>query len=173
MGVSSALGYRYGGPNRLRRWLGGFAQTRGGADLSRRIMPVLDRFVVRMSGSRLSATGLLTGIPALWVTTTGRKTGEPRTVALLGIPIDDDLALIGTSFGQHDTPAWVLNLESEPAAVVSYRSKTVSVQAREPDPTTEARIWEQARIVYPGFANYPIWAAHRRIRVFILRLDQV
>jgi deazaflavin-dependent oxidoreductase (nitroreductase family) len=173
MGVSAALGYSYRSPNRLRRWLGRLGQTRGGADLSRRILPGLDRLAVRMSGSRLTVTSLLSGIPALWVTTTGRKTGAPRTVALFGIPIDDDLALIGTSFGQHDTPAWVLNLEAEPAAVVSYRSKTVSVRAREPDPVTEGRIWERARAVYPGFANYPIWAAHRRIRVFLLELDRV
>lgn len=87
---------------------------------------------------------------------------------LLGIPVGGDLALIGTSFGQKETPAWVHNLEANPEATVSHRNRTVEVTARAATSTEAESIWETAIEVYPGYGSYPDWASHREIRVFVL-----
>jgi deazaflavin-dependent oxidoreductase (nitroreductase family) len=102
------------------------------------------------------------------LTTIGARSGESRTVPLLGIPINDDLAVLGTSFGQQKTPAWVHNLIAHPVAVVSNGERRVEVTARPAAPGEETEIWERAALVYPGYSNYAVWASHRDLRVFVL-----
>ena len=89
-----------------------------------------------LSGGRTSAPAILAGLPVLWVTTTGRTSGQARITPLIAVPVGDDgLALLGTNFGQSNTPAWVLNLEADPAATVKYRDQECPATAR---PGTDA-----------------------------------
>ena len=74
---------------RLYRWLGG-------------------RWVERWTG----------GAPAIMVTTTGRRSGEQRTVALGHVRTDEGLVVAGTNGGLAPVPAWVWNLRSDPQCVV-------------------------------------------------------
>jgi deazaflavin-dependent oxidoreductase (nitroreductase family) len=53
---------------------------------------------------------MASGIPAVIVTTTGAKSGRPRTVALLGVPHHDGVAVIASNYGSHEHPAWYYNL---------------------------------------------------------------
>jgi deazaflavin-dependent oxidoreductase (nitroreductase family) len=71
------------------------------------------------------------GQPVLTVTTTGARTGQPRTTPLLGVPAGDDIALIGSSFGRPRNPGWYYNLRANPKAEVTYRDKTIRAIARE------------------------------------------
>jgi deazaflavin-dependent oxidoreductase (nitroreductase family) len=131
-------------------------------------MPGLDRFVLRLSGGKSAATTWLLGIPTLWLTTRGARSGELRRVPLFGIPIDDDLALLGTRFGYEATPAWVFNIEADPEVDVSYRGRSVPAAARAAFPEEESRIWERAGQIYPGYRFYADRAPHRQIRVFVI-----
>ncbi len=92
--------------------------------------PTMDRIVSRVSGGRTSVPRLMAGLPVLVLTTTGRRSGQPRASHLIAVPFADTLALIGTNFGQPHTPAWVLNLEAQPRAAVTYRGVTRDVVAR-------------------------------------------
>jgi deazaflavin-dependent oxidoreductase (nitroreductase family) len=53
----------------------------------------------------------------LTVTTTGARTGQRRTAPLLGVPAGEDIAVIGTSFGQPRTPGWYHNISCRPPAL--------------------------------------------------------
>ncbi len=128
----------------------------------------MDRAVLRMTGGNATVTSWLTGIPPLWLTTIGARSGHVRTLPLFGIPIADDLALLGTSFGQEATPSWVYNLEANPTATVSYRGVRIDALARPALTDEESFIWGRAASVYPGYAKYALWAPHRQIRVFVL-----
>ena len=90
--------------------------------------------VGRVERGRTSAPAVLAGLPVLDLTTTGRKSGAPRTTHLISVPVGDTLALLGTNFGQGATPAWVLNLEAEPRASVTYKGRTLEVVARPASP---------------------------------------
>jgi deazaflavin-dependent oxidoreductase (nitroreductase family) len=89
-------------------------------------------------------------------------------VPLFGIPIDDNLALLGTRFGYEATPAWVFNIEADPDVDLDYRGRTVPATARAAGPGEESRIWEKAGHIYPGYLLYADRAPHRRIRVFVI-----
>jgi deazaflavin-dependent oxidoreductase (nitroreductase family) len=168
MGLASDLGYELGDQSRVRKRLVELAGTRLVSAVNRKILRPVDRMVLRLTRGHNTLTTWASGIPTLWLTTVGARSGESRTVPLLGIPINDDLALLGTSFGQKRTPAWVHNLVAHPDAVVSIGERRVEVTARPATPGEEAEIWERAALVYPGYSNYARWAGHRELRVFVL-----
>ncbi len=124
--------------------------------------------MLHRSRGKATATAWLTGLPALWVTTTGARSGERRTVPLVGIPFEDNLALLGTRFGHRETPGWVYNLMANPVLEVGFDDKVIAAIARPAGPDEESVIWEKAASLYPGYALYTDRVAHRKIRVFVL-----
>lgn len=168
MGLASDLGYVIRPPNAFHRAVQRTASTRPGAWMLARTVPSLDRAAERLTQDRASAVGIFAGLPALVVTTTGRRTGARRDTQLLGIPIGEDLAVIGTNFGQASTPAWVLNLESDPRAVASHAGRSVEVVARAADPVEREEVLRRGREVYGGYTKYFERISGRSVRVFVL-----
>ena len=169
MGLASDLSYEFPRANWFQRAVKAFASTRPGAWLFSKLLRHLDDLVQKLTRGRTSAPEVLAGLPVVDVTTTGRKSAQPRTSHLISIPIDDTLALIGTNFGQPATPAWVLNLEADPKATVRYRDRTLPVTAR---PASEAefdRVLASSRPIYPGYQKYEQRIGDsRRLRIFVL-----
>jgi deazaflavin-dependent oxidoreductase (nitroreductase family) len=131
-------------------------------------MAPLDAKVLKASGGRFGMLGDY-GLPQLLLTTTGRKSGQQRTVTLLYGRVDGTIVLIGSNFGQANHPAWALNLQATPQAVVDIRGQETAVVARlVTDPDERERIWSQMIDVYPGYAMYRSKAA-RDIKVFAVR----
>jgi deazaflavin-dependent oxidoreductase (nitroreductase family) len=168
MGLATDLDYRHRSPNAFQRLIQGFASTRPGAWVFAKVLRHLDDAATRLSRGRLSTPEVLAGLPVLDLTTTGRKSGSPRASHLISIPVGDDLAVIGSNFGQPSTPAWVLNLETEPRATVVYKHRTVAVVAR-PASEEEARdVMERSRAIYGGYEKYVQRVSGRRVRIFVL-----
>jgi deazaflavin-dependent oxidoreductase (nitroreductase family) len=136
--------------------------------LSRRLLPPVDRFLLRLTKGRSTLTSITTGLPVLWLTTIGARSKEKRTVPLLGFPVGENLAVLGTHFGSHTTPGWVHNLEGDPRAELRYREVAARVVARPANPGESGAVWDLAAQAYPGYEHYAGRAAHRVIRVFVL-----
>ena len=171
MGLAADLGYDYSPPNALQRTMQAFGSTKPGAWFFSKTLRHFDRVIHKVSKGRTSMPAVLAGLPVLMVTTTGRKSGQPRTTPLIAPPVGDTVALLGTNFGQANTPAWVLNLEADPHATVEYHNVTKAVVAR---PATEAErdeIWQVADGVYGGYAKYQQRITGRQIRLFVLEPD--
>lgn len=168
MGIAADLGYHHRRPNALQRAIQAGAGTRAGSWAFSKGLRHLDDVVSKLSKGQRSAPGMLAGLPVLDLTTTGRKSGQKRTTHLISIPIGDTLALLGTNFGQPRTPAWVLNLEADPRAEVTYRGTTFGVIARESDDAERARVLTDAAEIYPGYLKYVERISNRRVRIFVL-----
>jgi deazaflavin-dependent oxidoreductase (nitroreductase family) len=122
-----------------------------------------------MTRGRYTVGNLISGLPVVMLTTTGAKSGEPRTVPILGLPTDDGIAVIASNFGQHRHPGWYYNLRANPEAEVAVNgSRRQRVRAVEADEQRRERIWQAGLKVYPGFDQYARRASHRRISVFVL-----
>ena len=66
----------------------------------------------------------LSGMPALELTTTGRKSKQPRSVMLTSPYQEGDTIIVVASRGGDPTnPAWFLNLRDDPDVEVSYMGK--------------------------------------------------
>ncbi len=168
MGLVQELGYRPRRANVLQRasWL--FASSRPGAWLFSKTLHHVDRVLMRVTRGRLSVPGLLAGLPLITLVTRGARSGRLRESPLLGVPFGDDLAVIGTSFGQRATPAWWFNLRADPEVSVRHRAREAKARAREADEAERAAIWERARGLYAGYEAYARRITGRPIHVVVL-----
>src|SRR5579864_4057497 len=85
----------------------------------------LTQLAFRLSGGRLG--GRQGRYDILLLTTTGRKTGEPRTHALLFIRDGARYVVCASNFGAPYDPAWYRNLRAQPAAVARVRRRGFAV----------------------------------------------
>ncbi|MEM7112826.1 MAG: nitroreductase family deazaflavin-dependent oxidoreductase [Chloroflexota bacterium] len=143
-------------------------QTGFGAWLGANMLYALDRWWMRLSNGRSSLTAILTGLPIITITTTGAKSGQPRTQPLVGIPNGDKLVIIASNFGQKRNPAWYYNLRANPQATVVINGRSQTMLARETDGAEREQYWETAVATYVGYALYKKKASHRKIPVLLL-----
>lgn len=103
------------------------------------------------------------------LTTTGRRTGEPRPVKLYAWPDGDTLVLVGSSGGGPRDPDWVGNLRAEPRATLQRgrRAPTEAVIAREIDGPDRDRLWTLVCEAFPYYERYQR-NTDRRIPLFVL-----
>jgi deazaflavin-dependent oxidoreductase (nitroreductase family) len=154
--------------NVAQRVLRRFAAGGPGSWLFARLLHRIDRPVFRLTRGRYTFASLVSGIPVVMLTTTGAKTGRPRTVPVLGIPTRDEVAIIASNFGQYRHPAWYHNLQAHPEAEVFVDGVRRRVRAVEADEQRRQEIWQEGLRVYPGFGEYERRASNRRISVFVL-----
>jgi deazaflavin-dependent oxidoreductase (nitroreductase family) len=128
----------------------------------------LDAAAIKLSGGRTTATSLLTALPVIHLTTTGAKSGQPRTTPLICGVDGDRLILFATNFGGQKNPAWSYNLRAHPAATVTFQGQTARYRSRAATPAECERYWPLADALYTGYAAYRERAAHREIPVFVL-----
>jgi deazaflavin-dependent oxidoreductase (nitroreductase family) len=97
----------------------------------------------------------LAGMTTVEVQTTGRRTGQPRTV-ILSAPIVEPgrVVLVASKGGADRHPSWYLNLVAHPDVVIDLRDQHRAVRARIATPEEKAELWPRITAVYPGYARY-------------------
>lgn len=100
------------------------------------------RALVRATGGRL---GLWRPKPdgwgALWLTTTGRRSGRPRRVLVGYFEDGDNLVTMAMNGWGPPDPAWWLNLQAHPDAKVQTRDGARAVHARRAIGGERERLW--------------------------------
>ncbi len=170
MGLQTELGYRIGPANATQRGIQRVASAKPVAWAFSHTARHLDAWALRITKGRSTVSGVVAGIPVITVTSTGRRSGQRRTSPLLGVPVGDDLALVGTNFGQTALPAWYLNLTADPHGEVTFRDRTVAVVAREAQGDEWEAVLRTAASIYPGYDAYRERIRERAIPVLILEL---
>jgi F420H(2)-dependent quinone reductase len=108
--------------------------------------------VYRRTNGRIGAK--LLWFPAALITTTGRRSGRPRTTPTLYLD-DGDRVILPASFGGRDSdPAWYLNLESNPEVHVQIRSRHLDLTARDATEDERKRYWPRLIRMYPPYRGY-------------------
>lgn len=131
-----------------------------------RIVPHLDRGLHRMTGGHVLMSQVM--IDCLVLTTTGRRTGLPRSVPLACLPgPDGSFLVVASNFGRRDEPAWSANLLHDPQATMSYRGSSLTVDAHLLSPADKAAVWADLLRMWPPYARYGE-SSGRELRVFRL-----
>ena len=173
MGIIQAFGFEARKPNAVQVAMQHIAATRPGAWFFARTVHHIDRALLHFSRGRVTLPGVLAGLPVLTVTTTGARTGQRRSAPLLGVPTGEDIAVLGTRFGQSRTPGWYYNMRADPAVEVTYRNKTVKASAREASDEERTAIWDRARAIYVGYEAYASRIKNRKIHIMILSIEEL
>jgi len=126
----------------------------------------IHRAIYRASGGRVGAR--LAGLDMLLLTTTGRKSGEPRTQPLACFAEGDDWIVVASNNGQDKHPAWFLNLEANPDARIQIGREARAVRAHVAEGEERERLWPWLQKRNPAYASYER-RTERRIPVVILR----
>ncbi|WP_212841063.1 nitroreductase/quinone reductase family protein [Catellatospora sp. IY07-71] len=146
---------------RLARYLG----HRSWFARAGRVLVPLDRTVAKLTKGRVVALGL---IPTLIITTTGKKSGLPRTQPLAYARDGDHFVVIGSNWGQQSHPAWSANLLANPDAVVTLGGREIPVRGELATGEQRERLLKLLLEVWPAYTTYQQRASNRVIRVFSL-----
>jgi deazaflavin-dependent oxidoreductase (nitroreductase family) len=141
----------------------------------------LHRLVYEKSDGRIGKHS--GGVPALLLTTTGRKTGLSRTNGLTYCRDRGDLVVVASNGGSDRPPAWLLNLQAEPRVTVRLGRRLLRATARVADPKERAHLWplvnRRNRGLDPLFhrgvtGRYDVYQRHatREIPVVIITPDR-
>ena len=132
-----------------------------------RVLHHADNVALRLSRGRWTFAGLV-GLPIIQLTTTGAKSGQPRTVPLVGLVDGDKIALIGSNFGGAKHPGWIHNIKANPECQVRYNGTTQSYKARFTTGQERETYWQMALSYYAGYEKYKSRAGGREIAVILL-----
>jgi deazaflavin-dependent oxidoreductase (nitroreductase family) len=107
-------------------------------------------------------------LPTLLLTSTGRKSGEPRPLPLIYGEAGDSYIVIASKGGMPSHPAWYLNLEANPECELMVGPRALRARARVAEGEERARIWKQMAKIYPPYDDYQKTAGERTIPVVVL-----
>jgi F420H(2)-dependent quinone reductase len=137
----------------------------------RRIQPLVGRvhsLVLRMAGGRIRRSFVFAGgQPVLSLTTVGRRSGRRRSTAVAYVSHGDGWAVGALNLGSDRTPAWCLNLESDPHAWIEVEGRRVPVRAREATGDEARKLWE-ALINQLSVTGHSLELARRHVPVMVL-----
>jgi proline iminopeptidase len=94
------------------------------------------------------------GSKILLLTTTGRLTGESRTVPLIYEEAGDDVIVVASKGGAAEHPGWYRNLVKEPRVEVQVKGEVFRARARTASGDERARLWELAARQWPDYDEY-------------------
>jgi deazaflavin-dependent oxidoreductase (nitroreductase family) len=124
------------------------------SDFALKAMNTVHRGLLKLSGGRMGWN--VAKMPVLELTTTGRKSGQSRTVMLTS-PLQQGSAIIvvASRGGDDNAPAWFLNLRDNPDVEVALAGKPKQrMRAHVATPDERSRLWPLVTAEHKRYAGY-------------------
>jgi F420H(2)-dependent quinone reductase len=116
----------------------------------------INTFLYRRGGGEgLGST--FQNIPVALLTTTGRKTGQPRVSPLYFLHDGDRVIVAASKAGAEKDPMWYLNLKANPKLSVQIKKEILDLTARDATDAERANYWPQLVKMYPTYEDYQSW----------------
>jgi deazaflavin-dependent oxidoreductase (nitroreductase family) len=142
------------------------------SDLLFKAMNGLHRGTLKLSGGRIGWRA--SGMVVLELTTTGRKSGQPRTVMLTSpLQQGDTIVVVASRGGDDQHPSWFLNLRDHPdVEVVLAGQPKRPMRARVASPEERAELWPEITNKHRNYAGYQSKTAREIPLVLLQPVDQ-
>jgi deazaflavin-dependent oxidoreductase (nitroreductase family) len=88
------------------------------------------------------------------LTTTGRKSGEPRESPLIFLREGNRVVLVASQGGRATNPMWYLNIAANPQITFQIKNEVLALTARDATAAERAEYWPKLDALYPDFVNY-------------------
>jgi deazaflavin-dependent oxidoreductase (nitroreductase family) len=103
----------------------------------------------------------------LLLTTTGRHSGDEKTVPLIFVQDGSNCVIIASLGGAPKHPAWYLNLEANPRVTLQVKDKVFDALAHTASSPERERLWTKAVEAWPQYDDYQAKTT-RQIPVVVL-----
>jgi deazaflavin-dependent oxidoreductase (nitroreductase family) len=107
------------------------------------------------------------GSSTLLLTTTGRRSGEPRTTPLIYGRSGDAYLVVASNGGSDEPPAWYRNVEANPEVEVQVLADRFRARARDATPEEKPEMWREMVTHWPPYDDYQR-RTEREIAVVVL-----
>jgi deazaflavin-dependent oxidoreductase (nitroreductase family) len=94
------------------------------------------------------------GVPALLLTTRGRRSGKLRRTALFYGQDKDRYLLVASNGGARSHPAWYLNLVDQPEVEIQVGAERFAARARSATAEEKPDLWQKMVALFPLYASY-------------------
>lgn len=136
-----------------------------------KFMSVVHTRMYRATGGRFGknwriGSAVRAPVPVCLLTTTGRKSGQPRTVPLVFMRDGRNIVLVASKGGLPDNPQWYGNVKANPAVEIEIGKQRSKWTAHEASPDERAVLWPKLVAMYTDFASYQTWT-DREIPVIV------
>src|SRR5258707_746249 len=119
-------------------------------------MSRLNTWMYRRNGGE-GLGGTVQKIPVALLTTTGRKTGEPRISPLYFLRDGDRVIVAASKGGTPKNPMWYLNLKANSKVHVQIKDEVLTLTARDATDDERAKYWPQLVDMNPSYEDYKSW----------------
>jgi deazaflavin-dependent oxidoreductase (nitroreductase family) len=127
--------------------------TRVGVWIIKHIVSPLDRWLYRWTNGRFLTSGRPLA-PTLLLTTTGRKTGQPRTTPVFYLRDGDRVIICNVNPGFERPNPWTLNIRANKIVRAQISSKRQSYEAREATAAEIEKYWPQLVKMWPAYQRH-------------------
>lgn len=94
------------------------------------------------------------GVPTLLLTTTGRKSGDPRMLPLIYGKAADGYVVIASKGGAPEHPAWYTNLQANPSVHIQVGADKFEATATTVADDRRELLWLMMAEIWPDYADY-------------------
>jgi deazaflavin-dependent oxidoreductase (nitroreductase family) len=94
------------------------------------------------------------GVPVLILTTTGRRSGEPRATPLIYGRNGNEYLVVASDGGAPEPPAWYRNLSEDGDVQVQVKADRFAARARTATPEEKAELWRTMTGIWPSYDEY-------------------
>ena len=110
--------------------------------------------------------------PTLLLTTTGRKTGKPRTTPLIYGRYQGQYVVIASQGGRPHHPGWYHNIQNDPKVELQVVADIFHATAKTVFGSQLTRLWQMMVDIYPPYEDYKEKASQfREIPMVVLSPD--
>lgn len=110
------------------------------------------------------------GSPIILVTTTGRKSGQPRTFPIIFTPVGDSYVIMASQGGSPKHPAWYLNILDNPNVKLQVKGRKFDGVARTAVSPEREALWAEA---IKGWPRYDLYQSRTERQIPVVVLDPV
>ncbi len=124
------------------------------SDFAMKAMNTVHRTILTLSFGKIGWKAA--NMPVLELTTTGRRSGQPRSVLLTSpLQLGDTLVVVASRGGDDQHPAWFVNLQANPDVQVALQGGTRRpMHARVASADERAELWPKVTAGHANYAGY-------------------
>jgi deazaflavin-dependent oxidoreductase (nitroreductase family) len=136
--------------------------------LIKHVASPLDPYIFKATNGRLTSMGP-PAMPMLTLTTTGRRSGKPRSVHLACLERDGDYLVVASAMGQDRHPSWRYNIEANPEVGIQVCGDRFAARAQVLADVEKQAVWGD---ILEAIPQMNVYEARTERNIPVIRLSR-